>query len=461
VPNEVTLNQPDCNTIPGTATNSNVLVDDAQTLRDGIWPRSTPFWMAAFYMALYIIRPWEQIFPSWQIFYPERSFMIFLIAVIALSKTKKVQSTWQTTTVFMFLAAVAISGACALRPSLAWDPLYSYFALVVFYYILLVVVSSPYDLCHIVLCYIAIICVYLAKSEWEYFVNGQHRYDMGVIRMVGIENTFGGPNALGMSIIISLPFGLFLWRNRTTFAHSWPVKWQARLRYGLLLYATLAVSSLILTNSRSTLLGFLVFCSLVMLRGKGFGQKLKYLTLGAVALSVVWALMPEENKGRFLTIWAPEEGPSSAQVSAEGRIEGYKAGMQMFRRFPVAGVGLGNFIDYRAANVDGVALEAHNLAGQIFGELGLIGVSSFFLLLTAIWMNCRSIIGFSKNRSDERVAFLADLARACRLSLVLILFLGLFGHNLYRAHWLWLAAFSDLARQMVRQRLDIEPGTTS
>jgi hypothetical protein len=112
--------------------------------------------------------------------------------------------------------------------------------------------------------------VYLAKALWEFFVNGQHRYDMGVIRLEGIENTFRGPNDLAMSIVVSLPFAVFLWKNRASIAETWPASWQIRLKWGLLIYGAMAVTAIILTNSRSGMLGFVVFIAVLMFSGSGY-----------------------------------------------------------------------------------------------------------------------------------------------------------------------------------------------
>ena len=39
---------------------------------------------------------------------------------------------------------------------------------------------------------------------------------------------------------------------------------------------------------------------------------------------------------------------------------------------------------------------------------------------------------------------LAGMATACQISLILLLFFGIFGHNLTRFTWLWMAAFALL-----------------
>jgi hypothetical protein len=50
-------------------------------------------------------------------------------------------------------------------------------------------------------------------------------------------------------------------------------------------------------------------------------------------------------------------------------------------------------------------------------------------------------------------AFEHHLAAAVGMSVLLLLFEGNFGHNLFRHNWLWFGGFLILARHVVRQRL--------
>ena len=425
-----------------------------EVLKKGIWPRSVALWMAAFYVVLFIIRPWEQLFPSLGTIYFERVYALCMIAVVLLSGRVQIRINLQTITVIFFFFAVSFSAIFARHSSLAWDPLYEYLTLVVFFFILMLVVHTPYELFFMVTCYIVALAVYLAKSQWEFFVHGQNRFDMGVYRLTGIEGTFGGPNSLAMSVVVSLPMLLFLWSIRKEFSSEWPRVWHKWFPRFLVFYAALAVSSIILTNSRSGMVSFILFVALATFRGRGIGRKISYILLGIVVLAMLWLVMPEDKKDRFRTIWAPETGPKTAQISAEGRIEGYKAGMKMFEEFPVSGVGIGNFITYRVLHVDGVALNAHNLAGQVLGETGMMGASAFLLMVIVTLANCQKVRALARRKgSDPKLKALSGLGLAGRDAVILLAFEGLFGHNLLRFNWLWLAAFSSLALQFAKTNM--------
>lgn len=431
------------------------LTRSGEQLKNGVWPQSLPLWMAAFYVALFIIRPWEQLFPLLGAIHFERVYALCMIAVVFFSRKKsQFHINSQDTSILLFLGALLLSCFFALNPSLAWDQLYIYLTIVVFYLILRLVIRTTYELVFIITCYIITMTIYLAKSQWEYFIHGQRIYDQGVYRLTGISGLFSGPNSLAMSIVVSLPFLLFVWSVRKEFSYGWPDFWRKWFIRLLPVYLVLAVSSIIMTNSRSGMVSFILFVFLVAFKGRGFGRKLCYLLLGMVILTVLWQVMPQEKKDRFHTIFHSEAGPASAQASAEGRIEGYKAGMKMFERFPFTGVGIGNFVEYRVQHIDGIALQPHNLVGQVLGETGLIGAMTFILMVIVVLRNCREVKVLSRGTSDPNLNALSGLSAACCNSILLLAFEGLFGHNLLRFNWVWLAAFSTLALQYARKNFE-------
>jgi O-antigen ligase len=430
-----------------------ILAGSGEELRRGMWPRSLPLWMTAFYVALFIIRPWEYLIPELGKIHFERNYAIFMIIVVLLGRKNPFRMTFQTIAVLLFIGALGISSFFAWDPTLSWKPMYVYLTLLVFYFILLLAIRTPYELVFIITVYIITMAVYLAKSQWEFFVHGAHRSTMGVTRLIGIEYTFGGPNWLAGSIILSLPFVVFLWSVRKELAQSWPNFWRKWFPRFLIAYFALAISSVILTNSRAGMLGLIVFVVLFTFRGAGISKKVGYFLIAVLFLASLWLVMPEENRNRFRSIWDPQAGPSTALSSARGRIEGLRAGITMYERFPLSGVGVGNFVQYRKNNVDGVALRAHNLVGETLGETGLVGGTTFLLVVIALLANCRRIKTIGRGHPDPTLTTLSKLALACRDGVILLIYEGLFSHNLLRFNWLWFAAFTVLAVQFARKNI--------
>jgi O-antigen ligase len=429
------------------------LVGSGEQLKNGIWPRSIPLWIAAFYIALFLIRPWEQLLPWLGTIHFERIYGLCMIFAVLFTSKKNFQMTFQSITPIFFLAAIALSSVFAMNQTLAWDVSYEYLTLVIFYFILLFLIRTPYDLIFIVISYITTMTVYLGKSQWEFFLHGQNRYDMGVYRLTGIETTFGGPNAVAMSIVVSLPFVILLWHFRKEISCGWPDFWRKWFPRFLVFYFILSTSTIILTNSRSGMVSFALFVVLLAWWRRGALKKVFYILIGLCVLFVIWQIMPLEHKNRLRTLWNPNAGPQSATESAEGRSQGYLKGMMIFESNPIVGVGVGNFIDYRIRNIDNNPYNAHNLVAQLLAETGIVGGLAFLLMVLLTFINCGRIIKLNRASPDVTLKVLSGLAVACRYSIIILAFEGLGGHNGLRYNWLWIAAFSILALRFTTQRL--------
>ena len=415
-------------------------------------PQSLAFWMAMIYLALFLLRPWEILFPGLKTIPVERIYAICMVIVVGLEGFR-LRWTSQTMAVLAFLGAVVLSWVFAYRPLYAENGCYIYLTVVVFYFVLLSVIRSPRDLYVVIICYIAVMTLYLAKSEWEYFVHGRHWSAQGVRRLVGIERSYGEPNALAMSIVASLPLHYFLFQYRRQLTDHWPAGWRNAFRWMLPVYAILAISSLFLTNSRAGLVSLAVFVVLITWRSKDAGQMFRRLLAGAIILASLWLLASDIQRERFQSLWDEDVGPTSARRSAEGRVAGFWAGMAMFERFPWTGVGVGNFLVYRVRHLDGVPKVAHNLPGQLLGEMGLLGGICFGWLVAAAWLNGRRLRRLAASNPDPELEVLGGLGVACIHVLILMFVQGFSLHNVLRFNWLWVAAFSSLGMAFAREIL--------
>ncbi len=420
------------------------LVADRRRLIMGIWPRSITIWMVGFYVALFIIRPWERLLPGLAEIRFERVYAVSMLLAVTLDGWR-LRFDRQMMSVLGFFAVISLSCLTAWQVKLAVEPFYKYATLLVFYFVLLSVVRNAYALVFLVTCYLVAMGLYLSKTAWEFVFNGMYHYTMGVVRMIGIEYTFGGPNDLATSIVLSMPMLLFLFSVRRDFTATWPAMYRWLLGWAMAGYLVLALGCLVATNSRAGMVSFIMFVSLVVLRRRGLMRKALACVAGLVLLGVVWMAMPEESKNRLRTVWDPDSGPESAQLSAMGRVEGFRAGMVMFRRSPLLGMGPGNFIEYRTTYIDGVSLDPHNLLGQALGETGILGTLAFATMVGFTLVTCGRTIRLAEGTDNVTVQTMGRLAMACRETVAILAFDGLFGHNLLRFSWLWAAAFSSLA----------------
>jgi O-antigen ligase len=409
---------------------------------------TAPVWLTGIWIALFIIRPWEVLIPQLATIRFERLYVLTVLSVVLASGSFRFRGCMQTYAVILFIAALALSSLFAFDASIAWGEFYKYLTLAVFYFVLLSVIRTPYQLQFIIVCYIVAMAAYLAKAEWEYFIHNRHDFKMGVRRLLGIEGTFGGPNSVASSTVLSLPFLQFLWWRRHEISRSWSRFLRRWFPLFLLLYLLLAITAIVLTNSRSGAVGFAVFVVFFGAIQPHSRNRLRRIIASILALLVVWIFIPEATKGRVTTIWNPAAGPESAKGSADGRKESFWAGVTMFSRSPITGVGIGNTARYRGTFIDGKYVSPHSFYGEILGETGVIGTAAFIILLASLFANIRATKAYARMWPFPTTIVLSDIARTCGYVIVLLLVSGLAGDGLLRFQWLWLAGFALLARNL-------------
>jgi O-antigen ligase len=319
----------------------------------------------------------------------------------------------------------------AFIPESAVDQGVEYFKLVILFFLMIAVVEDEISLKLLLKVYLFSTMLYSMHSLLEYF-NGRHQYRMGISRMVGSDNS--DPNSFGATLILSLPIAYVLLKNEN-------IKFHKILIY---VYFLIVIKCVILTGSRSSFLGML----LLLIMGIFFQypkRKIFSLFMILLTISAVWNVMPVEKQNRVRTLWDENAGPENAKSSADGRMEGLKVSWKMFKENIWTGVGAGgdNFIGYRIAhNLDDEghesAIQSHNLYGQVLSSFGIFGFLLFIGFISSVYKCC----DFARKRF-HKISFEHSLARALIVTLFMLLFLGMGGHNFYRPLWLWIAAWSS------------------
>lgn len=396
------------------------------------------FWLVVGYLFLFIFRPYEY-WPILGTLHIERIYMIFLLVAVMTWKDKRYIPHPINSSVLTFVSAMLISALFALSWTDAYARLYTYMTLIIFYFIIILTIRDEEDLKKFIIAYIVIMLLYVGKSSWEFFINDRHEWRMGVRRMVGIDTTYGDANAFGASIAYSLPF---LWALIKTKIEN------PKIRKMLWTYAAIALSCIIFTGSRSSMVTMLLFFILTWL---GTSKKLLVAIIMLLSLIIAWHGMPDMYQQRFLTIFKPE---INTEQSAQGRILTLKEGVAMFKSNPILGVGPGNFSRGSAQLISSSGLSSHNLYGSLLGEMGLIGVFSFSFLVITIVATHWSIIKRLKKINLPGSGFLTSVSIASIHTIIMLLFNGNFGANLYRYNWLWIGAIGVLSSYFIEQKKD-------
>lgn len=392
-------------------------------------------WLLLGYAFLFIHRPFEV--QGWEFLadiHLERIYMLAMLLAVAGWPGKRWPANRLHWAIGGFALAVVLCWLVSPWAAFGEKTVEDFFKILVFYGLLVVVVHDEKDLKKLLAGFLVIMGVYVAHSLWEYG-NGRHVYRMSIPRMIGVDQTMGDPNSFGATIVYALPFVLPFWTDPQS----------RRYRWLLAGYAGLSILCIGLTGSRSAFVSLVLAALMVILRSRG---RWRLAVLGMMAAPLLFILLPASLQTRFETIVNPEVGPANAQVSAEGRLEGLRIGVKLWEDNPLTGVGPGA---WRPASRS--PLESHNLYGQLMGEMGILGIVAFGALLLAFWMNLRWVRKVYQLHPEWRHDFLYQVAHVIGLSVILLLFEGNFGHNLFRYSWYWYAAFLVITRRCVQQRL--------
>ena len=382
-------------------------------------------WLLGAYMWLFIHRPFE-VWPVWADLRAERVCMLAAVGYWAAVAPKGWVRNPLNVAFALFGAVLTLAWLTSARSDLGQATVEDWFKVALFYVLVMSTVRRPEDLRRIVLMYLCAVGLYMAHSLWEYR-NGRYQYVMGTVRLLGIDLTYGDPNTFGATIIYSLPLALVVWKRLER-------GWQRGLLAGYVLLSTVCV---LLTSSRSAFVGLCFLGGVAALVSK---RRVTWLLLLALAAPVAWNYLPKDRQNRFLTLIDPSYGPANARDSAEGRGKGWRDGVRLWSENPLFGVGPGAF-----GYSTGTGFESHHLYGQVLGELGTCGGAMFLTMLGAFAFNALAARRLVRRRPELADGFAASVVQGTSLTVVLLLLMGLGGHNLYRYTWLWFGAFQAIA----------------
>ncbi len=327
-------------------------------------------WLLIGYMFLFIDRPFE-VWPWLGDLHVERIYMLFTIAAWTVYPYKRWLPNPQHAAYCGFALAVLACWVVSPFSDYGQPVVENWFKIAVFYFLLVTTVHDEDGLRHVAVGFLAVMGLYLLHSFREY-LSGRHTYRMGIARMIGVDQSLGDPNSFGASIVFALPIATAVWKAGLG----------GRLgRFLLLGYVGLSSLCVLLTGSRSSLLGLMVWFLIIIWRTR---YRTAALVAFAAASPLAFVALPESLQTRFETIINPEVGPKNAQESGEGRLLGLTTGFRLWASNPLNGVGPGA---WRPAT--GSKIESHNLYGQLMGELGALGVVTFAAILVCFWANWR------------------------------------------------------------------------
>lgn len=173
---------------------------------------------------------------------------------------------------------------------------------------------------------------------------------------------YGDENNYAMLFVIGQPYLFYL-------SYMFKKKFW---RYACWLVIPFTWHAIFLTGSRGGLLAAIFLIGIFSIRTKN-----KILPFVAIILFVIAFVTQSGDimSGRARTIASYQE-----DASAMGRIEAWKAAIEMAKDHPFTGVGIASFTAAFPSYSFGIPREAHNAFFQLLGETGVLGATAYMLL---------------------------------------------------------------------------------
>ena len=388
-------------------------------------------WLLGGYMWLFIHRPFEY-WPTLGALQVERVYMIVMIVFWAVAPGKKWIPNRLHFALIAFFGVLMASWLVSPYAPLLVDTVENYCKVAIFYLLVVTTVHDTQGLRRLLHLYLFAVALYMGHSLLEFF-HGRMQWRQGIRRMVGVDVTFGDPNAFAAGLVYAVAMTLPVWYDRPG----------PMMRLFLWWFSGCACVCVVLTGSRAGFVGLLVCASLCLWLA---GRKKEILLLAVAGVAGALA-MPGDLQNRFLTIIDPSYGPKNAQTSATGRLDGLIYGFMAWQQSPVLGNGPDSF-RWATGRQGG----AHNVYGQLISEVGALGALAFAGILLGFGYNNAEARRYYRHRPvrDRDLPFY--VCRAVGVCVILLCFLGMAGHNLYRYYWLWFAAFQMIALHCIREQ---------
>lgn len=329
---------------------------------------------------------------------------------------------------FVFIITIAASFLFSINYQLSWDyAVYHFIKTMILFAMVIMSLSDEKDLKLFAWSFV-LMFIYLAYEPTYSFITGTggsvQAYGVNYIADVGL---LSGHVALANNMNQMIPIAFFL---IFSFDKNYKKLFAA---IPLIIFFIALVGS----GSRGGKLGFLFFAFVLTF----FSQKKAktFITVGIVVIVL------------FLTSGTFVSTLSRVNIAqTEGRLSGLFHGINFIRFGHVFGVGPGCFALARG-RYHGHTMDAHNLYGQVLGELGILGSIAWGFLIWHVFQNLR----YAKRKLSEMAlekSFYFYLATGLQISLLVRLFISMGSHGLYYFYWYIVAAMSAVLVVLVNQK---------
>ena len=268
--------------------------------------------------------------------------------------------------VLLFGLAALLSIPFAIDPSEAWGAFTDVLIKTVVIFIVLVNVLRTELRVKLLFWLVLGVSIYLSVNVIKDYQAGVFKLGMAETntqRVAGaIKNLFDNSNDLALHLVTMIPISIALALEKKN-----PLR--KIVFFGT---ALLMIAAVIITFSRG---GFLGLIAVTLVMARKFGRRNKTASIAALALGVIFFLVvaPGSYSGRLATIF---DSASDITGSASQRSEIFKRSLVVALRYPLFGVGLGNFHHKSFQE-----LGTHNAYTEVAAETGIAAMVCYIIFL--------------------------------------------------------------------------------
>jgi O-antigen ligase len=288
--------------------------------------------------------------------------------------------------VLLLGVAGLLSIPMAIDPSEAWNTFVDFLIKTILIFLVLVNVVRTENRMKLLMYLALVVSIYLCIHLIDDYRSGVFTIgsaDTNTQRVGGaIKGLFDNSNDLALHLVTMIPLALVLGLENKN-----PLR--KIIFWGI---ALLMIGSVIITFSRG---GFLGLIAMALLLVRKIGRRNKSMAFAALALGVVFflAVAPGAYAGRISTIF---NSAGDVTGSSSQRTEVLKRSIWVTLRYPVFGVGLGNFHHKSAQE-----LGTHNAYTQVSSEMGIAAMVCYIILLVHPFRKLRMIERDMFERNDN------------------------------------------------------------
>ncbi len=305
---------------------------------------------------------------------------------------------------------------------------------VVFYYFTVAFVHTEQDIKRLVFVFVSCqvfrilepLYLHVTEDYWgsvAYMSAGAEALD----RLSGAPSDVVNPNGLAFIVCTVLPF-LHLMGGL-----SW------KMRVAALVLAPACIYVLILTGSRSGIVGLAIVFLGILAKSK---QRFAWAAACVLVVVIGFPLLSPDIQDRYLSIVGSGK---KNEGTAEGRWTGIEDSLIVAFHRPIFGHGLGTSREANA-NFGGVDQASHNLYTEVAQELGFVGLAIYILLLKSIYsgfVKCKQ-----KYNHPEVSAFLRRLIDSMQILVFMNCVFSFASYGLSSYEWYFLGGLSVSMQKM-------------